>query len=132
MMGFRTPFYEKNRKLMFHGIINCDPTFPPHFTIAAKAVLVLLLRKDPAERLGTKGVAEIKEASFFQKIDFVKLSRKEVAPHFKPDVRDETDTKYVPRTYLQAKPEDSVDTTGKKQAKFDFSGFTFIPDARSG
>jgi len=44
-------------------------------------------------------------------IDFVKLARKEVVPQFKPDVRDETDTKYVPRTYLQAKPEDSVDTT---------------------
>ena len=133
------------------GIINCDPTFPTHFTVAAKAILALLLRKDPVIRLGTNGVAEIKETSFFYVIDFLSLTRKEATPPFKPDVHDETDTKYVPKTYLQAKPEDSIDTSvsmfthsslpqsvsrqyrrtqAKKHAKSDFSGFTFIPDSR--
>ena len=28
MMASRTPFFDKNRKLMFHGIINMEPAFP--------------------------------------------------------------------------------------------------------
>jgi len=130
MMGFRTPFYEKNRKLMFHGIINCEPSFPPHFTQPAKVILRLLLHKDPAERLGTHGGAEeIKKTEFFSVIDFVALEKKKLEPPFKPDVSDETDTKYVPKTYLQAKAEDSMDASATKKDKSDFSGFTFIPDA---
>jgi serine/threonine protein kinase len=40
MMGFRTPFYDKNRKLMFHGIINNEPLWQPHFSQSATQVLV--------------------------------------------------------------------------------------------
>mmetsp|Transcript_26734 Transcript_26734/g.86558 ORF Transcript_26734/g.86558 Transcript_26734/m.86558 type:complete len:180 (-) Transcript_26734:408-947(-) len=129
MMGFRTPFYEKNRKLMFHGIISCEPSFPSHFTLSVKSLLRNLLRKDPAERLGSNGVQDIKDSDFFKIIDFPSLARKEIEPPFRPDVVDESDTKYVPKTYLQAKPEDSVDTSAKKQQHSDFAGFTFIPDS---
>jgi len=73
MMGFHTPFYDKNRKIMFHGIINLEPSFPAHFTAAAKVVLLQLLEKDPACRLGSKGAAEIKKSSFFESLDFQKL-----------------------------------------------------------
>lgn len=125
MMGFRTPFYEKNRKLMFHGstncertyscmclgIINCEPAFPPHFTSAAQDVLRELLQKDPIRRLGSKGADDLKAVAFFSMIDFNLLARKELVPPFKPDVSDESDTKYVPKSYLQAKPEDSIDAS---------------------
>jgi len=72
-MGFRTPFYDVNRKLMFHGIINLAPSFPPHFTTTAKAVLLRLLDKDPSQRLGSKGAHEIKMTDFFGPLDFQKL-----------------------------------------------------------
>jgi serine/threonine protein kinase len=36
MMGFRTPFYDKNRKMMFHGIITCEPQFPIFFSDEAR------------------------------------------------------------------------------------------------
>lgn len=75
------------------------------------AVLTSLLRKDPVLRMGSKGASEIQNTDFFAVIDFSALSQKRVDPPFKPDVHDETDTKYVPRTYLQAKPEDSIDTS---------------------
>mmetsp|Transcript_8694 Transcript_8694/g.35831 ORF Transcript_8694/g.35831 Transcript_8694/m.35831 type:complete len:497 (-) Transcript_8694:1070-2560(-) len=114
MMGFRTPFYEKNRKLMFHGIINCEPSFPPHFPTCAKTVLKDLLNKDPVHRLGSKGAQDIKRSDFFEVIDFELLERREVEPPFKPDVHDESDTKYVPKTYLQAKPEDSIDVSVRR------------------
>lgn len=96
-------------KLQRSGIINSEPVFPPHFAPPARSVLTLLLHKDPLHRLGSRGAADIKSVEFFSVIDFELLARKEVVPPFKPDVNDESDTKYVPKTYLQAKPEDSVD-----------------------
>lgn len=32
MMGFKTPFFDKNRKLMFYAIINHEPNWLPHFS----------------------------------------------------------------------------------------------------
>mmetsp|Transcript_15249 Transcript_15249/g.45693 ORF Transcript_15249/g.45693 Transcript_15249/m.45693 type:complete len:132 (-) Transcript_15249:357-752(-) len=128
MMGFHTPFYDKNRKIMFHGIINLEPSFPAHFTAAAKVVLLQLLEKDPACRLGSKGAAEIKKSSFFESLDFQKLIMREIPPPFKPEVANEEDTKYVPKAYLSAKPEDSIDSSATKQKNTQhFQGFTFNP-----
>ena len=73
MMGFRTPFYDKNRKLMFHGIINLEPSFPAHFTVTSKNVLLRLLDKEASQRLGSKGAQEIKMSEFFMPLDFQKL-----------------------------------------------------------
>ena len=73
MMGVRTPFYDKNRKLMFDGIINLELKFPQHFTSAAREVLQKLLQKDPAQRLGIKGADEIKKTVFFSLINFQQL-----------------------------------------------------------
>lgn len=133
MMASRTPFFDKNRKLMFHGIINMEPAFPPHFSAPSKAVLLKLLHKDSALRLGTQGADEIKSSGFFAVIDFAKLLLRAIDPPFKPDVANEEDTRYVPKPYRSQKPEDSVDhsakkTTGGKSTKSDFQGFTYIPD----
>lgn len=128
MMGFRTPFYDKNRKLMFHGIINLEPSFPPHFTSASKSVLSKLLKKEPAQRLGSNGAHEIRDSEFFSVIDFQQLFSRDIQPPFKPEVSNEEDTKYVPKNYLSAKPEDSVDHSASKQkAPQHFQGFTFNP-----
>ena len=72
-MGFRTPFYDKNRKLMFHSIINLEPNFPPYFSVAAKSVLLKLLHKDSLKRLGSNGAHEIKMTGFFAPLNFQKL-----------------------------------------------------------
>ena len=149
-MGFRTPFYDKNRKLMFHSIINLEPNFPPYFSVAAKSVLLKLLHKDSLKRLGSNGAHEIKMTGFFAPLNFQKLlastsecltskcafwlestdhgRRREITPPFKPEVSNEEDTKYVPKTYLSAKPEDSVDHSASKQKHTQhFQGFTFNP-----
>lgn len=128
MIGFHTPFFDKNRKMMFHGIINLEPNFPSHFSTGAKTVLLQLLDKDPAFRLGSKGAAEIKTSCFFAQLDFQTLMMREIPPPFKPEVSNEEDTKYVPRAYLSAKPEDSVDlSTSKQKSAQHFQGFTFNP-----
>lgn len=128
MMGFRTPFYDKNRKLMFHGIINLEPSFPAHFTVTAKNVLLRLLDKEASQRLGSKGAQEIKMSEFFMPLDFQKLIGREIEAPFKPEVSNEEDTKYVPKAYLAAKPEDSIDHSSSKQKHIQhFQDFTFNP-----
>jgi serum/glucocorticoid-regulated kinase 2 len=129
MMGFRTPFYDKNRKLMFHGIINLEPSFPAHFTVSSKNVLLRLLDKEASRRLGSKGAEEIKMSEFFKPLDFQKLIGREITPPFKPEVSNEEDTKYVPKAYLAAKPEDSIDHSSGKQKHIQqhFQDFTFNP-----
>ena len=47
MMGFRTPFYDKNRKMMFQAIISSAINFPVFFSDDARDYLEGLLKKDP-------------------------------------------------------------------------------------
>mmetsp|Transcript_4418 Transcript_4418/g.14026 ORF Transcript_4418/g.14026 Transcript_4418/m.14026 type:complete len:426 (-) Transcript_4418:259-1536(-) len=132
MMGLQTPFYDKNRKLMFHSIINSEPNFPAHFTPSSKSVLSKLLRKEPSERLGTNGAIEIKTSDFFGAIDFQQLFMRESRPPFKPEVSSDEDTKYVPKTHLSAKPEDSIDRSASSQKSArHFQDFTFNPSLLS-
>ena len=52
-----------------------------------------MLNRVPANRLGSKrDAAELKEHGFFKTIDWDALSRKEVAPPFKPDVESDEST----------------------------------------
>jgi hypothetical protein len=130
MMHGRTPFYDKNRKLMFYRIINTEPSFPPTFSAEACICIRGLLRVNENERLGsgTKGAQEIMETDFFKTIDFDKLYRREIPPPFTPDVVNEFDTKYVPKVYLQAEAKDSLDESkpkGKKGGNPVFEEFTF-------
>ncbi|KAJ1443006.1 kinase-like domain-containing protein, partial [Ochromonadaceae sp. CCMP2298] len=109
MMQGKTPFFDKNRKLMFYRIINTEPSFPSTFSPPACECIRGLLRVNEAERLGcgAAAAAEIKLCPFFSVIDFDALDRREVRPPFAPDVANEFDTKYVPKSYLQAEAKDS-------------------------
>ena len=68
MLDGRTPFYNKNRKYMFHCIVHVRPTFPPHFSRSARHLLFRLLEPDPARRFGSgeKGAREIMGHEFFR------------------------------------------------------------------
>ena len=52
MIYGKTPFYDKNRKLMFYRIINTPPTFPPAFSDQAVDIITGLLAVKEEERLG--------------------------------------------------------------------------------
>jgi hypothetical protein len=132
MLHGRTPFYDKNRKLMFYRIINTEPSFPPTFSQEACVCIRGLLKVDESERLGSssKGAQDIMETDFFKVIDFNKLFRREIPPPFVPEVVNEFDTKYVPKVYLQADAKDSMDEgkPGGKRGKDHnpvFEDFTF-------
>jgi serine/threonine protein kinase len=130
MMHGRTPFYDKNRKLMFYRIINTAPGFPPHFSSEACDCIRGLLTVNEKERLGSKaatgnGAKDIMECPFFASIDFEALDRKEIPPPFRPEVVNELDTKYVPKTYLQAEARDSLVVNKKGDVNPNFEAFTF-------
>lgn len=127
-MHGRTPFYDKNRKLMFYRIINTEPSFPPTFSSEACDCIRGLLKVNEAERLGCGaiGAAAIKKTDFFKVINFEALYRKELKPPFTPEVVNEFDTKYVPKAYLQAEAKDSFAEPVKKgEANPKFNDFTF-------
>ncbi|CAE7364614.1 pkgB [Symbiodinium microadriaticum] len=131
MMHGRTPFYDKNRKLMFYRIINTAPSFPPQFSTEACDCIRSLLNVSEQDRLGSgpRGARDIMESAFFSSIDFDALNRRELAPPFRPDVVNELDTKYVPKTYLQAEARDSVVEKKRGEVNPNFEAFTFRGDS---
>jgi len=130
MMYGKTPFYDKNRKLMFYRIINTPPTFPSSFSRDACDVLRGLLTVSEDDRLGcgSNGAGDIKMSKYFSSIDFNALFNKELTPPFTPEVSAEFDTKYVPKTYLQAEAKDSYAEPMKRGQKEKFDAFTFEGD----
>lgn len=49
------------------------------------------MERDPADRLGSNGAQEVKDAAFFIVIDFDKLLRKELPVPYKPNILAEDD-----------------------------------------
>lgn len=131
MLNLKTPFYDKNRKLMFHSIINQNPKMPKDFSPEAKDIIKQFLNKDAKQRLGcAEGAAmEIMSHSFFADLDFDALVRKEVDPPFRPDVQDKQDTKYVPSAYLKLEAKDSIvkpsSGSSASSARTQWDGFSY-------
>jgi serine/threonine protein kinase len=131
MLGFKTPFFDKNRKLMFYNIINNEPQWQSHFSERATSCLRGLLMKPPTRRLGSgvEGDREIKQHPFFAPIDFEKLAEKKLEPPFRPEVKNILDPKFVPKTYLNEAAHDSFDRNAKGATNVAFSDFTYQPDS---
>lgn len=82
------PFYDENTNEMYRKILGEPLHFPSHDIVppAAKDLLTKLLNRDPAQRLGANGSAEIKAHPFFHAIDWRKLLQRKYEPTFKPNV----------------------------------------------
>ncbi|KAL0768697.1 hypothetical protein CaCOL14_008005 [Colletotrichum acutatum] len=82
------PFYDENTNEMYRKILSEPLHFPGHDVVppAAKDLLTRLLNRDPKERLGANGSAEIKAHPFFHAIDWRKLLQRKYEPAFKPNV----------------------------------------------
>lgn len=129
----RTPFYDKNRRLMFYRIMNSEPQFPPQvFSLKATDVIIALLKANVAVRLGSgpTGAEEIKGHAFFADIDFAALDRRELPAPFKPDVHGPMDTTYVPKSFCKMDPaRDSVSEPLPKGQNLNFEAFSYAePD----
>lgn len=80
------PFYDENTNDMYRKILSEPLHFSDVVPPAAKDLLTKLLNRDPEERLGANGSAEIKAHPFFHAIDWRKLLQRKYEPTFKPSV----------------------------------------------
>lgn len=119
---------------MFYRIIHTEPTFPPTFSAEARECLRGLLRVAEADRLGggDRGAAEIMRTPFFSAINFEALLNKQIPPPFLPEVKNEIDTKYVPKAYLKAEAKDSFAEPVKNGDASNFEAFTFTGESALG
>ncbi|EFX05286.1 serine/threonine-protein kinase [Grosmannia clavigera kw1407] len=103
------PFYHENTNEMYRKILS-EPLYFPGSDIvppAAKDLLTKLLNRNPAERLGANGSAEIKAHRFFDAIDWRKLLQRKYEPAFKPSVTDALDTANFDPVFTTEAPQDS-------------------------
>ncbi|XP_073503463.1 microtubule-associated serine/threonine-protein kinase 4-like isoform X2 [Phyllobates terribilis] len=91
----RVPFYGPSKYEIYSHIVRDDIYWKltnSAFPAIARDIIIELLRKDPAQRLGTGGANEIKFHPFLRNLDFDNLlSQKSL---FIPDLESEEDTIY--------------------------------------
>lgn len=82
------PYYDEVTNDMYRKILSEPLHFPGPEIVppAAKDLISKLLNRNPAERLGANGAAEIKAHPFFHAIDWKKLLQRKYEPTFKPNV----------------------------------------------
>ncbi|KAL1905067.1 Serine/threonine-protein kinase [Sporothrix stenoceras] len=123
------PFYHENTNEMYRKILS-EPLYFPGTDIvppAAKDLLTKLLNRNPAERLGANGSAEIKAHRFFDAIDWRKLLQRKYEPAFKPSVTDARDTENFDPIFTNEAPLDSyVEGQPLSQTmQYQFEGFSY-------
>ena len=77
-----TPYYDKNRNVLFYNIEQGKLVIPNYVSENAKSLLIGLLQRDPKKRLGgsIRDAEEIKEHKFFEGIDWQKIYEKQYEP----------------------------------------------------
>jgi p90 ribosomal S6 kinase len=91
------------KKLVF--ILRAKLKMPEFLSPEAQALLRALFKRNPANRLGSgpTGSKEIKLHPFFEKIDWIKLYKKELSPPFQPTVHSD-ETYYFDREFTSRTP----------------------------
>ncbi|KAM3563678.1 hypothetical protein MY1884_001147 [Beauveria asiatica] len=102
------PYYDENTNEMYRKILSEPLHFPDIVPPAAKDLLTKLLNRDPKQRLGANGSAEIKAHPFFHAIDWRKLLQRKYEPTFKPSVADALDVINFDTVFTNELPSDSL------------------------
>lgn len=102
------PFYDENVQEMYRKILEDPLRFPDDVDKDARHLLTALLTRDPVNRMGSSGPAEIKAHPFFRDIDWKKLMAKKIQPPFKPSVESAIDTSNFDSEFTSEEPMDSV------------------------
>ena len=109
-----TPFYNIDKNRMFDLITTGSISYPKFIQIEdedkpraskvsedAKKLISKLLEKNPGDRLGRKGLEEIKKHPFFGGMSFEDLKKKKKTAHFKPTFSANDPTSNFDEEYLQ-------------------------------
>lgn len=130
MMTGLPPFYDENTNEMYRKILQDELRFPDDISDDAQSLLRGLLTRDPEERLGSNGSADIKNHPFFAKhIDWRLLLQKKVQPPFKPSVENAYDTTNFDEEFTSEAPLESLvdESQISKTMQEQFAGFTYNP-----
>ncbi|XP_055677833.1 RAC serine/threonine-protein kinase [Lutzomyia longipalpis] len=92
----RLPFYNRDHDVLFALILMEEVRFPRSISQEARSLLTGFLAKIPSQRLGggPEDVKEIQAHPFFASINWTDLEQKKIPPPFKPQVTNDTDTRY--------------------------------------
>uniref|UniRef100_A0A4W3H0D6 protein kinase C n=1 Tax=Callorhinchus milii TaxID=7868 RepID=A0A4W3H0D6_CALMI len=138
MMAGRSPFDiitdnpdMNTEDYLFQVILEKPIRIPRSLSVKAASVLKGFLNKDPKERLGCHlqtGFADIQSHTFFRSIDWDLLEKKQVTPHFKPQITDDYglenfDTQFTSEP-VQLTPDD--EDVIKRIDQSEFEGFEYI------
>merc|ERR1712045_369884 len=103
--------------------------FPRFLSREDKNVLLLLLEKNPAKRLGVSDsvAGDIRHQAFFKPIDFNKLEKKQIVPPYKPKLKNPMDVSYFDTAFtdepVKLTPIDAQFLAKVNQAQF--KGFSY-------
>jgi len=134
MLCARPPFYSRDVNEMYDNILNRPLRFIGNVSERARNLIEQLLKKIPAERLGSgpEDVADIKRQPFFDPIDWEKLEARKIPPPWKPSVSGPTDLGQVDKVFTDELISPSVQdhycgsVTNKDPL---FNGFTYVHEA---
>jgi serine/threonine protein kinase len=130
------PFFNTNVHVMYEKIMRATLAFPAYVSPEAQSLLTGLLQRNPQARLGggPRDALDLKEHPFFAPIDWVKLTRKEVVPPFKPYTKDGVeDISNVPDEFKKEAPKDTPVNPSALKARVNFPDFSYAaPDAAGG
>ena len=82
MLTGTTPYYDRNRNILFNNIEQGKLVLPNFISENAKDLLRGLLQRNPQKRLGggERDAEEIKEHIFFKDVDWDKVYKKQIKP----------------------------------------------------
>ncbi|XP_069835689.1 ribosomal protein S6 kinase beta-2 [Dendropsophus ebraccatus] len=128
MLTGSPPFTGNNRKKIIDRILKGKPSFPPYLTPDASDLLKKLLKKNPAQRLGSgqADVADIQKHRFFRHIHWEDLLQCKLEPPYKPNLLSEDDASHFGTHFTRQTPIDSPDAGISESANQAFLGFTYI------
>ena len=88
------PFYVEERKEIYRNIIQKPVRFPFPINPIAMDLIIHLLKKDPLQRLGSRGGEEIKNHMWFSSINWDALYNKQIRPTYAPNIKDPLDPNF--------------------------------------
>nr|XP_012594119.1 ribosomal protein S6 kinase alpha-6 isoform X7 [Microcebus murinus]XP_012594120.1 ribosomal protein S6 kinase alpha-6 isoform X7 [Microcebus murinus] len=126
MLTGTLPFQGKDRNETMNMILKAKLGMPQFLSPEAQSLLRMLFKRNPANRLGSEGVEEIKRHLFFANIDWNKLYKREVQPPFKPASGKPDDTFCFDPEFTAKTPKDSPGLPASANAHQLFKGFSFV------
>lgn len=92
LAGF-PPFYHENHMKLYDNIVHAEVRFPSAFDSVAKDLVIKLLEKNPAKRLGVQagGIADIKNHPWFKDVKWDMLYSCALRPPYTPKLASEGD-----------------------------------------